>query len=81
MGVQGWVGPPRRSRPKRSGGGQAVRVDWAEMVGRANLDARLKQRKNFFLNFKLNFGIWQGFEFCTRRFRRNLDMEIFPKIF
>jgi hypothetical protein len=59
--VRGWARPAGRPRPKRSGGGWAIRADWAAKVGRADLAARLKQRNKSFLNFKLNFGIWLDF--------------------
>jgi hypothetical protein len=59
--VRGWVGPAGRPRPKRSGGGWAVRADWAKKVGRADLAARLKQRNKSILNFKLSFEIWLDF--------------------
>jgi hypothetical protein len=38
--------------------GQTGPKRWAEPIWLLVL----KQRKNFFLNFKLNFGIWQDFE-------------------
>jgi hypothetical protein len=38
-------------------------------------------RRNFLFEQKLKFSIYQGFEICTRRFRRNFDMMIFPKFF
>jgi hypothetical protein len=34
-----------------------------------------------FLNFYLEFKFLATLEICTRRFRRNFDMRIFPKIF
>jgi hypothetical protein len=34
-----------------------------------------------FLNFDLEFEFLATLEICTRRFRRNFDMRIFPKIF
>jgi hypothetical protein len=55
--VRGWVGLAERLRPKRSGGGWAIWVDWAKKVGWADLAPRLKQRNKSFLKFKLNFGI------------------------
>jgi hypothetical protein len=36
------------------------------------------------MNFRIKnwiFLIYQGLEICTRRFRRNFDMRIFPKFF
>jgi hypothetical protein len=59
--VRGWARLAGRQRPKRSGGGLAVRADWAKKVGWADLAAQLKQRNKSFLNFKLNFGIWLDF--------------------
>jgi hypothetical protein len=37
-------------------------------------------KRNYF-RISIDFSIWQNFENCTRRFRRNFDMRIFPKIF
>jgi hypothetical protein len=34
-----------------------------------------------FLNFYLEFKFLANLEICTRRFRRNFDMGIFPKFF
>jgi hypothetical protein len=59
-GKRGGVGvswASQEPRPKRSGGGQAVKR-WARPIWVVGL----KQRKYFRPNFKLNFGIWQGFE-------------------
>jgi hypothetical protein len=38
-------------------------------------------RKNSFPNKKLIFEYTKALEICRRRFRRNFDMRIFPKIF
>jgi hypothetical protein len=38
-------------------------------------------RNKILSNFIWNLGFWQTLEICTRRFRRNFEMAIFPKIF
>jgi hypothetical protein len=38
-------------------------------------------RNKILLNFIWNLIFWQTLEICTTRFRRDFDMEIFPKIF
>jgi hypothetical protein len=40
-----------------------------------------KVKENSFLNKKLIFEYTKALEICRRRFRRNFDMRIFPKIF
>jgi hypothetical protein len=40
-----------------------------------------KFKKKIHSNFIWNLDFWQTLEICTRRFRRNFDKEIFPKIF
>jgi hypothetical protein len=40
-----------------------------------------KVKENSFLNKNLIFEYTKALEFCRRRFRRNFDMSIFPKIF
>jgi hypothetical protein len=40
-----------------------------------------KVKENSFLNKNLIFEYTKAFEICRRRFRRNFDMRIFPKIF
>jgi hypothetical protein len=41
----------------------------------------LKSEDNFFLNKNWIFKYTNALKICTRRFRRNFDMRIFPKIF
>jgi hypothetical protein len=48
------AGPSGRTGPKR----------WAGPIWLLEL----KQRKNLFSNFKLNFGIWQGVEILYKEF-------------
>jgi hypothetical protein len=38
-------------------------------------------KENSFPNKKLIFEYTKALEICRRRFRRNFDMRIFPKIF
>jgi hypothetical protein len=38
-------------------------------------------RNKILSNFIWNLDFWQTLKVCTRRFRRNFDMGIFPKIF
>jgi hypothetical protein len=40
-----------------------------------------KVRRNYFLNNNLIFEYTKALEICRRRFKRNFDMRIFPKIF
>jgi hypothetical protein len=40
-----------------------------------------KVKENYFLNKNLIFEYNKALEICRRRFRRNFDMRIFPKIF
>jgi hypothetical protein len=40
-----------------------------------------KLRKNSFANNNLIFKYTNALEICRRRFKRNFDMRIFPKIF
>jgi hypothetical protein len=50
-GVRGWARPVGRSRPKRSGGGRAVRANGAKKVGRADLAARAETKEEFLSEF------------------------------
>jgi hypothetical protein len=40
----------------------------------------LNSKRNYF-QISIDFRIWHNLESCIRRFRRNFDMGIFPKIF
>jgi hypothetical protein len=46
LGRAGW-----EAKAKRSGGGQAIRADWAKKVGWANLAARAETKKEFLSEF------------------------------
>jgi hypothetical protein len=48
---------------------------------RALTMGRGRGRKNSFLNKNLIFEYTKALEICRRRFKRNFDMRIFPKIF
>jgi hypothetical protein len=71
------LGVARGGRKGRRLGGPAGprrsvdrRADWAEF-----------KEKNSFGNFNRILEFAKALEICTRRFRRNLDTGIFPKIF
>jgi hypothetical protein len=49
-------------------------------TGEAGLDGP-KSEENSFLNKNWIFEYTKTLEMCTRKFRRNFDMRIFPKIF
>jgi hypothetical protein len=63
-------------------------VGWARR-GRKGVGPQLGQklemgqssRNKILSNFIWNLDFWQTLEICTRRFRRNFDMGILPKIF
>jgi hypothetical protein len=57
------------------GGGREVGCGWAENWKWPD------SRNKILSNFIWNFDYWQTLEICTRRFRRNFDMGILPKIF
>jgi hypothetical protein len=60
-----------------------MRQGWAgtREVGLVEPDARREFPIGNDFQFPMDFGIWQDFEICTRRFWRNFDMRIFPKFF
>jgi hypothetical protein len=64
--------PAERSRP--SGGRESE-------PARPKTGAGTNSKNKTFLNFIWNSDFWQTLEICTRRFRRDFDMRIFPKIF
>jgi hypothetical protein len=57
----------------------AYRVKWAS-TGEAGPDGP-KSEENSFPNKNWIFKYTKALEICTRRFSRNFDMRIFPKIF
>jgi hypothetical protein len=57
----------------------AYRAKWAS-TGGAGPDGP-KSEENSFLYKNWIFEYTKALEICTRRFRRNFDMRIFPKIF
>jgi hypothetical protein len=61
---------------RRPGGLRAKRAS----TGRAGPDG-LKYEESSFSNKNWIFEYTKALEICTRRFRRNFDMRIFPKIF
>jgi hypothetical protein len=72
---------------------KAAWAEWAErgpggLLGKAGQHGRgwagpdgLKSEKNSFSNKNYIFEYTKALEIYTRRFRRNFDMGIFPKIF
>jgi hypothetical protein len=68
-------GPAGRSGGLRGGLGQ-LGVSWAGWV-RHKIEFKWK----FDFEFQMNLDFGRNLRNCTRRFRRNLDMGIFPKFF
>jgi hypothetical protein len=70
-------------RPRPSGEGESGLVGeegrWPRL-GR-KLELGQSSGNNILSNFIWNLDFWQTLKICTRRFRRNFDMGIFPKIF
>jgi hypothetical protein len=65
-GATGW----KEKKEKRMGRGWAERLDGPEVTGK--------------ILFRIKFDFFEytkALEICTRRFRRNFDMRIFPKFF
>jgi hypothetical protein len=61
----GWL-----ERKKRMGRCWAERMDGPDVTG-----------KKILFRIKFDFEYTMALEICTRRFRRNFDMKIFPKFF
>jgi hypothetical protein len=77
----GQVGPVGRLRP--NGEGESGLAGEEGMWPRLGRKPELGQssRNKILSNFIWNLHFWQALEICTRKFRRNFDMGIFPKIF
>jgi hypothetical protein len=88
--VLGSVAEGGRRRPVGERGGGNGRLK-REKRAAAGLKGRMgplaagpigpKVRRNYFLNNNLIFEYTKALEICRRRFKRNFDMRIFPKIF
>jgi hypothetical protein len=77
----GQAGLAGRPRPSGEGESGPVREEgrWPRL-GRVP-ELGQSSRTKILSNFIWNLDFWQNLEIYTRRFRRNFDMEIFPKIF
>jgi hypothetical protein len=88
-GGAGWLGWPKVEAQWRfgSGGPKGGKGEWVGWGGRrggprlCRIRSRARNQKKFFLNFNLFLEFGRALEICTRRFRRDFDMMIFPKIF
>jgi hypothetical protein len=70
-----WWWPKRRER-------RVGRPGWKERWAAAGLILESRQNsKEILFKFLLILEFGRTLEICTRRFRRNFDMMIFPKIF
>jgi hypothetical protein len=76
------AGPAERPRPsgeRESGRLGEGKRKW--VAARPKTGAGPNSSNKTFLNFYLEFEFFATLEICTRRFRRNFDIGIFPKIF
>jgi hypothetical protein len=88
-GRGGLAGPAKGRGPVAGGGNGPMggqrgvgRPGWKERWAAAGPNLELGQNsKRFFFEFQLILEFGRTLENCTRRFRRNFDIEIFPKIF
>jgi hypothetical protein len=70
-----WWWPERRER-------RVGRPGWKERWAAARLNLESRQNsKEILFKFLLILEFGRTLEICTRRFRRNFDIMIFPKIF
>jgi hypothetical protein len=72
MGRQGWLQPVRGEGPVGLAGPKAK---WAVTLARPKVKKKNFSIKNWIFEFT------KALEICTRRFRRNFHMRIFPKFF
>jgi hypothetical protein len=77
----GQARPARRPRPsgERESGPVGEEGRWPRLCQKPELGQ--SSRNEILSNFIWNLDFGQILEICTRRFRRNFDMGIFPKIF
>jgi hypothetical protein len=88
-GGMGWLGRPKAEAQWQFGGGgpKGGKGEWPGRGGRrggpwlGRIRSRARIQKKFFLNFNLFLEFDRTLEIWTRRFRRDFDMRIFPKIF
>jgi hypothetical protein len=88
-GGAGWLGRPKAEAQWRFGGGgpKGGKGEWAGQGGRrggsllGQIQSWARIQKKFFSNFNLFLEFGRTLEICTRRFRRDFDTRIFPKIF
>jgi hypothetical protein len=75
------AGPAERPRPggERESGRLGEKRKWA--AARPKTRAGPNLRNKTFSIFYLKFKFLATLEICTRKFRRNFDMGIFPKFF
>jgi hypothetical protein len=78
-GPRGWAGQPRPSGERESGRLGKEKGSGLQLGRKPELGTI--QVIKPFLNFYLEFKFLATLKICTRRFRRNFDMGIFPKIF
>jgi hypothetical protein len=77
----GQAGPAERPRPSGEGESRLIGEEgrWPRL-GR-KLELGQSSRNKILSKFIWNLDFFQTLEICTRRFRRNFDTGIFPKIF
>jgi hypothetical protein len=88
-GGAGWLGRPKAEAQWRFGGSgpKGGKGECAGQGGRrgglrlGRICSRARIQKKFFSNFNLFLEFGRTLEICTRRFRRDFDLRIFPKIF
>jgi hypothetical protein len=74
--------PAERLRPSgERGSGQLKKTSGPRLVRLAAGPIGPKVKENSFPNKNLIFEYTKALEICRRRFRRNFDMKICPKIF
>jgi hypothetical protein len=79
LGREGRLGQPRgRGLVER---GRVSQPKAKAQAAGPKTGAGPNSRNKTFSNFIWNSDFWQTLEICTRRFRRDFDMRIFPKIF
>jgi hypothetical protein len=66
---------------ERGGGGLWGKAGWHGWVGPAGLDPRRRFKQKLIFDFQMNLDFGKTLIIPTRRFRRNLDMRIFPEFF
>jgi hypothetical protein len=88
-GGASWLGRPKAEAQWRfgSGGPKGGKGEWAGWDGRrggpqlGRIRSWARIQKKFFSNFNLCLEFGRTLKICTRRFIRDFDTRIFPKIF